>query len=427
MDPMQDWRNFKGGNSLKRTSIIRKVCSGAMALLLMAGLIPAGLAAPAEAAETGSEMWEIALENGYTHYDTIDMCGGNSHLQGICVDDKMEYMYFSYTSSLAKVDMKTGEVVGSVGGFGQGSFGTPGGAHLGCLAYYDGKIYGSLEYKDPGKKFFIAVFDEDAITDVGMDIKEMDTGVYGILLEEPTADFRDPLNDSEQITSEDGFAVNEENLGHKFGCSGIDGVTFGTMPGDPDGKTYLFVAYGIYGNTTWGERYDNNYNVLQVYDPEKFDSTSDPVLRRFTYERGLSLDYEADEALTAEDTLYVWTGTTGYGSQNLEFDKDTGDLVLYTYDPIRDWSDGHTLYVVDGSQAPVEREIEEKELTGLLERWLRSMDREDQILFVRRYWNGMALKELAKEQAVSPGKLAQRMYRLRLSLKAALEEEGVRI
>ena len=55
------------------------------------------------------------------------------------------------------------------------------------------------------------------------------------------------------------------------------------------------------------------------------------------------------------------------------------------------------------------------------------MDREDQILFVRRYWNGMALKELAKEQAVSPGKLAQRMYRLRLSLKAALEEEGVRI
>ena len=60
----------------------------------------------------------------------------------------------------------------------------------------------------------------------------------------------------------------------------------------------------------------------------------------------------------------------------------------------------------------VEREIEEKELTGILERWLRSMDREDQVLFVRRYWNGMALKELAKEQAVSPGKLAQRMYRL---------------
>ena len=129
----------------------------------------------------------------------------------------MEYMYFSYTSALAKVDMKTGKVVGSVGGFGEGSFGTPGGAHLGCLAYYDGKIYGSLEYKEPGAKFFIAVFDEDAITEVGMDMKEMDTGVYGILLEEPTSDFRDPLNDV--VSGANGFAVNEEKAGHKFGCS----------------------------------------------------------------------------------------------------------------------------------------------------------------------------------------------------------------
>ena len=130
---------------MKRVHAWKKVASWAMALALTVGLVPASLAVSADAAETADgekEMWEIALENGYTHYDTIDMCGGNSHLQGICVDDKMEYMYFSYTSALAKVDMKTGEVVGSVGGFGQGSFGTPGGAHLGCLAYYDGKIYG---------------------------------------------------------------------------------------------------------------------------------------------------------------------------------------------------------------------------------------------------------------------------------------------
>ena len=114
---------------MKRVHAWKKVASWAMALALTVGLAPASLAVSADAAETADgekEMWEIALENGYTHYDTIDMCGGNSHLQGICVDDKMEYMYFSYTSALAKVDMKTGEVVGSVGGFGQGSFGTPG-------------------------------------------------------------------------------------------------------------------------------------------------------------------------------------------------------------------------------------------------------------------------------------------------------------
>ena len=79
-----------------------------MALALVVGLFPAGMAQSASAVELPEdeikEMWEIALENGYTHYDTIDLCGGNSHMQGICVDDKMEYMYFSYTSALAKVE-----------------------------------------------------------------------------------------------------------------------------------------------------------------------------------------------------------------------------------------------------------------------------------------------------------------------------------
>ena len=53
-----------------------------MALALVVGLFPAGMAQSASAVELPEdeikEMWEIALENGYTHYDTIDLCGGNS-------------------------------------------------------------------------------------------------------------------------------------------------------------------------------------------------------------------------------------------------------------------------------------------------------------------------------------------------------------
>lgn len=77
------------------------------------------------------------------------------------------------------------------------------------------------------------------------------------------------------------------------------------------------------------------------------------------------------------------------------------------------------------SAQTVEQAIAEKELTGLIDRWLHTLDRRDQILFVRRYWNGIALQELAREQAISPGRLAQRMYRLRCSLRAALEKEGI--
>ena len=79
------------------------------------------------------------------------------------------------------------------------------------------------------------------------------------------------------------------------------------------------------------------------------------------------------------------------------------------------------------SPLTVEQEIETKELTAIIERWLRSIGREDRALFVRRYWNGTALNELARERGVPPGKLAQRMFRLRLSLRAALEKEGVQL
>lgn len=48
----------------------------------------------------------------------------------------------------------------------------------------------------------------------------------------------------------------------------------------------------------------------------------------------------------------------------------------------------------------------------------------DRVLFVRRYWNGEALRDLAKERKLDPAKLAQRMNRLRGSLKRALEKEG---
>ena len=189
---------------------LKKLVSIALALVTAVGL----MVPMAGAAEPEKEMWEVALENKYFGYDTTGT-SGSSHMQGICVDDKMEYMYFSYTDTLVKVSMKTGEVVGTVSGFGTGSYLAEGGAHIGCLAYYNGKIYGSLEYKSPGKKWFIIAFDEDAITSVGMDFQDMETGVDGILLADPTADFRNVLNDGDKIDSPDGFAQNEENLGQQ--------------------------------------------------------------------------------------------------------------------------------------------------------------------------------------------------------------------
>lgn len=73
----------------------------------------------------------------------------------------------------------------------------------------------------------------------------------------------------------------------------------------------------------------------------------------------------------------------------------------------------------------VERTLEAEELGQAIGRWLRALSKEDRVLFVRRYWYGAPLKELARERGETPNRLAQRMYRLRGGLKQALEQEGI--
>ncbi len=73
----------------------------------------------------------------------------------------------------------------------------------------------------------------------------------------------------------------------------------------------------------------------------------------------------------------------------------------------------------------IEEVMEEMELSAVISQWLRSLDREDRVLFLRRYWFGEALQDLAKERQTDPGLLAGRMFRLRRSLRKHLEKEGV--
>ena len=77
------------------------------------------------------------------------------------------------------------------------------------------------------------------------------------------------------------------------------------------------------------------------------------------------------------------------------------------------------------SPQTLEKHMEAKELGGLISAWLRSLDSDDRTLFLRRYWNGEPLKDLARQRGESPEELARRMYRLRRALKAELERNGV--
>ena len=61
------------------------------------------------------------------------------HVQGICLDKELKYIYYSFTTCLVKSDLQ-GNIIGSVKGIT---------GHLGCIDFNDedGKVYGSIEYK----------------------------------------------------------------------------------------------------------------------------------------------------------------------------------------------------------------------------------------------------------------------------------------
>ena len=73
----------------------------------------------------------------------------------------------------------------------------------------------------------------------------------------------------------------------------------------------------------------------------------------------------------------------------------------------------------------VEQTVEAKELTGYINTWLEELPAEDRALFVRRYWYGDEVRELAKRCGVSGTRMTQRMLRLRRRLKTFLTEKGV--
>lgn len=76
------------------------------------------------------------------------------------------------------------------------------------------------------------------------------------------------------------------------------------------------------------------------------------------------------------------------------------------------------------SRNDVEEIMERKRLSELISAWLDTLPPADSALFVRRYWYGEGVSELARECECAPRALTQRMLRLRRRLKTYLESEG---
>ena len=76
------------------------------------------------------------------------------------------------------------------------------------------------------------------------------------------------------------------------------------------------------------------------------------------------------------------------------------------------------------SSSRAEDEAEVGELTALLERFLRTLRRTDRVLFVRRYWYGDAVKDIAAHVQMSPHSVTVRLSRIREKLTRFAQKEG---
>ncbi|WP_316766367.1 hypothetical protein [Pedobacter frigiditerrae] len=265
---------------------------------------------------------------------------GGLHVQGVVVDQKNGFVYFSFTDKLLKMDLK-GNLIGSVTGFV---------GHLGDLDLTaDGKIYGSLEYKNDAigkgiKKelgvktvnedgFYIAIFDGSRIVRPNMNAEKEDL-LRTVYIKEAVDDYNAKVK------------VGSKEVAHRFACSGIDGVAFAPAMGNPNNaKKFLYVAYGVYGDTA---RNDNDHQVILKYDIADWGK----------YEQKLSQDkLHHSGPQKPLEKYFVKTGNSRYGIQNMAYDPSTGNLFAAVYKGSKPQFPNYDLFVIDGKRKPSETYI----------------------------------------------------------------------
>ena len=76
------------------------------------------------------------------------------------------------------------------------------------------------------------------------------------------------------------------------------------------------------------------------------------------------------------------------------------------------------------SNMRVETELEAKELTAAINRFLTTLSKEDRFLFVRRYWYADSVSDLAAMTNGSANRVSVRLFRIRERLLQSLMKEG---
>lgn len=81
----------------------------------------------------------------------------------------------------------------------------------------------------------------------------------------------------------------------------------------------------------------------------------------------------------------------------------------------------------DSLPDPGDRITDEVTFHDFLNRFLRQQSEEARRYFLRRYWYGMSVREIAQECGVGEEKVKSALFRLRNKLRQAMEKEGIHV
>lgn len=249
------------------------------------------------------------------------------HCQGMAIDKRGDYAYYSYTNTFVKCDLE-GNAIGSITGF-EG--------HLGDICYNDrdGKVYASLN--PTGKKaLYLAIIDVENLNEMGVD------AVKGGLIR--TVHLTHVWKDFSAKVKNNG-----KTYSRRYGVSGTDAMCFG--PSFDTGKGhYLTISCGTTPQT---ERTDNDYQVLVQYD-----------VTGWWDKYGQPLRYDKVHHIGPKDIhgkFFVYTGNTNYGVQTMTYFEELNLWFLNVYTTKKENFPKYNLFIVDGDIKPKEKSLKGQE------------------------------------------------------------------
>ncbi len=184
----------------------------------------------------------------------------------------------------------------------------------------------------------------------------------------------------------------------------------------------------------------DDINIINLFFERKESAIKETSLKYGKFIRFIAFNITGDETETEEcenDTyLKLWNSIPPERPQLLK--AYIGTLVrncalsLYRKNTASKRNCGITVLLDEleecvPSSINTEDEYFGKALTEIINNWLKALSEENRVVFIKRYWYGVPVKDIAAEAFCSPSKISSLLFSLRKQLKNELEKEGVSV